>query len=107
MTSYIETLRDYSAFNIAEDQLARAVNAGMESMWRQALDRGYITVADLEREWVVTPDDRLCAICAPMAGERASLLGSWTLKSGIQVPTPTDAHPRCRCTQKLVKKKGA
>lgn len=53
---------------------------------------------DVKRvRWVVTHDERLCSVCAPLDGKTA-LIGEGF--DGIDAPP---AHPRCRCTLEPVK----
>lgn len=84
------------AETIARTETMRASNRGQTELWDQATDAGLLT-GDEEKEWIVTPDDRLCAVCEPMDGETVPLTGRFTLNTGERVDEPP-AHPNCRCT---------
>lgn len=83
------------AENIARTETMRASNQGQLEAWDQATEAGVLT-GDEKKEWIVTPDDRLCPICEPMEGELAPLDGTFDV-DGTRVDGPP-AHPRCRCT---------
>jgi hypothetical protein len=82
------------AETIARTETMTILNAGVELAWDQGMDQGYFDGIDMERVWIVTPDERLCPICEPM--------------TNVSVPYGEDfpidgppAHPRCRCTEGL------
>lgn len=98
VSGYTERLLRERAQNIARTELLTASNQGQRELWRQAeadgsLDGGW------EREWVVTKDDRLCPVCAVMAGKRAPLGGQYPGGSG-----GPPLHPSCRCAERLVRR---
>jgi SPP1 gp7 family putative phage head morphogenesis protein len=86
---------DERAENIARTETMRASNEGQLEAWDQATDAGLLTGTE-EKEWIVTPDDRLCPICEPMEGETAALNEDFDV-DGDKIDAPP-AHPRCRCT---------
>lgn len=87
---------------IARTEALTAANQGQMESWRQALEAGYID-PDQRREWLVTPDERLCAICAPVPGRGPVLLTeAFILGDGSTLMAPP-AHPQCRCTMRLVR----
>lgn len=80
---------------IARTETMRASNEGQLEAWDQATEAGLLT-GDESKEWIVTPDDRLCPICAPMEGETAGLAEDFDV-DGDKIDGPP-AHPNCRCT---------
>jgi hypothetical protein len=91
----------YRAQVIAEHELNRAGNMGQQMLWNQAEAEGLMPKT-ARREWVVTPDDRLCVLCAPMAGQQVAIGQPYTATTGAMIMTPQDIHVRCRCSQRLV-----
>lgn len=89
---------DARAEVIARTETMAAANAGQQEAWSQAVDSGLLT-GDERQVWIVTPDDRLCAICEPMDGETAPLDGTFDV-DGDDLDGPP-AHPNCRCTVAL------
>jgi hypothetical protein len=84
---------------IARTETMTAANAGQQEAWEQAVADGLLTGQE-NRVWIVTPDDRLCPICAPMEDVEAGMNEEFNV-DGDQVSEPP-AHPRCRCTLGLV-----
>ena len=80
---------------IARTETMRASNEGQQELWNQAVDAGLLTGAEL-REWIVTPDDRLCPICEAMEGQTVGMGEPFDV-DGEDVMVPP-AHPNCRCT---------
>lgn len=79
------------AVTIARTETMGALNAGHVASWRQAMDEGWLPT-DTAKEWMITPDDALCEICAPMDGEVVPLDRAFS--NGLDSPP---AHPNCRC----------
>lgn len=86
---------DDRAERIARTETMRASNEGLLESWRQALDEELIE-GDLKKEWITTPDDRLCPVCEPLDGEQVGV--DETFSVGVVTPP---AHPNCRCTMGL------
>lgn len=86
---------DARAEVIARTETMRASNEGQIQLWDQATEAGLLT-GDEKKEWIVTPDDRLCPICEPLDGVQVERDGSFDTDAG-RVDNPP-AHPRCRCT---------
>lgn len=84
---------------IADNELVHAGNKGQEVLWEQAQAKGAIP-SDAKREWIVTPDDRLCVLCSPMAGVRTGV--NQPYPSEPPVFTPSDIHVKCRCSERLI-----
>jgi hypothetical protein len=84
---------------IARTETLWAANEGQRMLWEQAQDAGVVPVT-AQREFVVTPDDRLCAVCEPLDGKQYGIDEQITTELGA-VPSPP-IHPNCRCTMSLV-----
>jgi len=97
---YRNKLLRWRASTIALSEGHRAANEGYREANRGAVKRGILSPDDWEREWLVTPDERLCPLCRPMSGKRAELPNG-QFEGGGDGPT---LHPRCRCTEILVKR---
>ena len=79
------------ASTIARTETMNALNAGQDAAWKQQQKKGLLG-KNAQKEWIVTPDDRLCQICAPLDGETVPIAKNFS----VGVPNPP-AHPRCRC----------
>ena len=67
----------------------------------EAKDAGYLNPNKVNRQWLVTDDDRLDVnICEPMDGQEVGLEESFRTGDGRSVMHPT-AHPDCRCSMRL------
>jgi SPP1 gp7 family putative phage head morphogenesis protein len=86
---------DERAEMVARTESMRAANEGQMQAWDQATEAGVLT-GDEKKEWIVTPDDRLCPICEPLDGEQTGLDDTFKV-DGDEIDGPP-AHPRCRCT---------
>jgi hypothetical protein len=95
----------YRAQVIADNELTHAGNAGQRKLWDQAVGEGLIDTGTM-RQWIVTPDDRLCVLCAPM-GEPVPGISIVPMNQPYQTPTgavfiPSEIHIRCRCTERIL-----
>lgn len=91
---YTQALLRQRAEMIARTEVIRASTDGKIAAWQQAQARGELG-ADLRKTWIVTPDDKLCPICAPLDGKQAPVAGTFATDVGdVQGPP---AHPNCRC----------
>lgn len=86
---------------IARHELLQASNRGQSLLWSESTSAGLIPDTT-KRKWIITPDDRLCPICAQMTGDRAvtGLTESWSTPNG-SVDIPQQIHIMCRCAQGL------
>jgi hypothetical protein len=85
---------DARADVIARTETMRASNEGQLQAWDQATDAGLLT-GDEFKEWITTPDDRLCPVCEPMDGVKVGLDENFDV-DGDKIDGPP-AHPNCRC----------
>lgn len=87
---YSEKLLRVRAESIARTEIMDALNEGAQESMRQAQQEGLLGES-AKKEWLVTPDDLLCPICAPMEGKQVPI------DEDFPVEGPP-AHPNCRCT---------
>lgn len=97
---YAERLRGQRAQVVARTEILGAANDGRLAQWRSLQARGLLPDA-MEREWVTTPDDRLCPECEGMDGARAAIDEPFSTPDGDLDAPPL--HPNCRCTVRLAK----
>jgi SPP1 gp7 family putative phage head morphogenesis protein len=83
------------AETIARTEVMSAANEGQLEAWDQAKEDGLLTGAE-QKEWIVTPDDRLCPVCEPMDGETVPIDEDFDVDGDLLDGPP--AHPNCRCT---------
>lgn len=103
--AYRAFLIRWRAETIARTETIRAANMGQQFVWREAARQGLFNPSLSQRVWIVTPDDRLCPFCAPMADQlvgfeddfrSGEIVTSRGVRSLGSVLTPP-LHPRCRC----------
>lgn len=97
--------------SIARTETIAAVNAAQQETMIQGINDGLIDTTLTKKIWVVTPDDRLCPFCEPMAGQVIEITGSFEsgekeledgeTRSFGNVGHPP-LHPLCRCSVGLV-----
>jgi len=97
---YSRRLLNQRALMIARTETMTAANEGQRQLWAQAQRQGLLA-EDRLKEWIVTPDDRLCPICAPLQGETAPV-GEPFPTTGKQAPP---AHVMCRCAMGISAKR--
>lgn len=100
---YAVKLLNDRAENIARTETITAANEGQSSAWVQAVRDRLLYPDMVERVWIVTPDDRLCPICADLEGATAPIGGEFQSPDLGPLPGPP-AHPQCRCAQGLQRK---
>ncbi len=101
----LKRMREYSgrllrqrARMIARTETIGASNEGQRLLWKQAVGRGLLN-EDMGREWITTPDERLCYICESLHGEVVGLDEPFSV--GVIGPP---AHVGCRCCTGLTRK---
>lgn len=85
---YALRLRRYRARIIARTETLAASNAGQREIWNQAGERGFLDLAESQRKWIITPDDRLCFPAGTMVATDAGEQPIETLAVGHMVMTP-------------------
>lgn len=98
---YARRLHRGRVLNIARTETIDSASEGQRQLWLQAREQGLLTGTE-KREWIVTPDDRLCPICRRMAGQVRGLEEPFDTGVFGRVMGPT-AHPQCRCATGLVR----
>jgi len=96
---YAQRLLNLRARAIARTETIAASNEGQRQLWLQAQRRGLLS-ANEAKQWIVTPDDRLCPICEAINGEVQYIDQPFSV--GVMGPP---AHALCRCTVGLSRKK--
>jgi len=102
--AYYQRQLRFRATMIARTETITAANAGQRELWKQAAEQGLLDPISTRKQWVVTPDSRLCPICRPipkMNPKGVSLDGTYKTPKGAMVG-PT-AHVMCRCAEKILK----
>jgi hypothetical protein len=98
---YARALERKRSIMIARTETLNASNGGQQTLWLEAKDAGYLDPNIVNRQWLVTDDDRLDVdICEPMDGQEVGLEESFRTGDGRSVMHPT-AHPDCRCSMRL------
>lgn len=93
---YADRLLRQRSIAIARTETLAASNEGQRQIWAKAQASGVISDT-VEREWIVTPDDRACPVCTAADGQRRRLDEPFIV-GGFTVMNPP-AHPLCRCAQ--------
>jgi hypothetical protein len=75
---------------IARTETLWAANEGQRALWEQGVDAGVISPS-AQREYITTPDDRLCPICEPLDGKLYGIDESITTDLGTVDSPPI--HP--------------
>lgn len=95
---YAEGLVKYRAEMIARTETLTAANSGQTAMWDEAARQGYLVKSQTWKEWLVTPDDRLCPYCESLDGQRVLLDDQFQDDEGQFEPVDNPPlHPACRC----------
>lgn len=97
--AYRERLLKARAENISRTETIAATTQGQKEYWNQLAEDDIIDRDTAEKEWVVTPDDRLCPICEALAGQTVGIDEQFEVDGEYIDGSP--AHPGCRCTQAL------
>ena len=99
--AYSQKQLKHRAEMIARTESMTANNRGQLEVVNQNADAGLFDRDAAMKEWIVTPYDRICPICKPMAGKKVKLDDNFSLRNGESVPHPP-AHPGCNCGWALV-----
>lgn len=100
VASYAERLLKLRAETISRTETINAVNRGQASYWEQLMGAGLVERGKAMKQWVVTPDDRLCQICADLSGVAVGINDKFTSAHGSVDGPPL--HPNCRCAVNLL-----
>lgn len=103
VTKYRDRLVRERALTLVRTETMAASNNGQQVLWNKAVDQGLLKETTTRKKFIVTPDDRLCPICKPMAGQLRRLDESFVSPyNGATVRTPP-VHFKCRCAMGLVR----
>lgn len=99
--AYRDNYLDYRAETIAETESTRAVNAGLQDAYAQAIDRGALPADAVKQYWLL--GDKPCPVCEsiPPANEDGRAVG----EAFDSIDGPQDAppvHPNCNCDLEFV-----
>lgn len=109
LAGFADRMLRQRAMTIARTETIRAANRGQQETWAQMARAHLIDTSRLRQEWITTPDDRLCDLCAPMDGKTVSLGSQFESTERGVLPSERQAfagetvdcpplHPNCRCT---------
>lgn len=97
---YAKRLKQQRALLVARTETLTASNRGQKELWLQAQDSGQLP-DDIEREWIVTPDERLRPKHALLAGQRRKVNEPFQTAEGEEIEPGEE--PACRCVAGLVR----
>ncbi len=101
---YADRALQHRAEVIARTESARAAVKGQQLLWHDQIDRGLLDADRVRQVWLVTPDERLCPMCASIPGSR----NQPAVGDDFYVPYTGDTvsgpplHPQCRCDVALL-----
>jgi len=100
---YSERLIAARAETIARTETLAAINHGVHESWRQSVAEGDLPKT-ARRMWILTPDERLCPICAEIPGLNPDGVGMEEAFDTPEGPVmdPPAPHPNCRCSVGLI-----
>jgi hypothetical protein len=84
------------ALNAEHQKMMSAANARQLAEWRKAVARGWLSGTE-KRQWIGTPDARICPVCKALDGETVTLDAPFS--NGKMRPPGCRS---CRCTMGLV-----
>jgi|SRR5579862_3995623 len=98
VTRYTARLLTQRATTIARTETIDALTSGQRTSWTVAQQQGVLSPT-AKKEWIVTPDDRLCPLCKQMTGKAVLIAENFLTPLGPK-PGPT-MHANCRCALAL------
>ena len=99
---YAKRQLTYRSRVIAQNELQEAVNAGQRETWEQAKEQGVVNAAETRKQWIVTPDDRLCEICEPMDAVEVGLDEQFYVPGTDEYIDGPPSHINCRCALTMI-----
>ena len=97
--AYRRKLTAFRAETFARTSAMAAANEASGVGWKEAVRQGVVPANEVRRYWVVSADERLCQVCAPVPGLNENGVGLddlFTTPNGPALHPPI--HPNCRCT---------
>jgi hypothetical protein len=100
VAAYQRKYLKFRAETIARTESIRALAAGANEAWRQAIASGQINGNLVRKIWRVSPDERLCKICKdiPAMNPRRGVRIDAPFKTTLGPMFLPPAHPNCRCS---------
>lgn len=101
--AYVSRLRMHRAMVIARYEVAKALADAQRLLWAQQQQDGDVSRYAV-RVWRLHKDERLCKVCRPLNGRRASIRSNnegYFIKGLGRVEGPP-IHPQCRCYEELI-----
>lgn len=96
--AYARKYLKYRSENIARTESMRSLNFGVQESWRQAIQTGVVKESAVRRKWSLSPDERLCADCAPIPEmNKAGVTFGMPFATPIGPLMLPPVHPSCRC----------
>ena len=101
---YIDRMLRHRAETIAKTETLRTAVEGKRAAWRQLVEAGEARESEIRRFWLTAGDELVCEVCSAIPGMN---------QMGVMMDEPYStpkgpmmgplAHPRCRCTERIVK----
>lgn len=85
---------------IARTEIIDALTTGQQAIWTEAQRNGQLPSTAMMK-WIITPDDRLCPLCAQMVGPRALAPVGGLFNTPLGPKRGPTMHPHCRCAVAL------
>jgi hypothetical protein len=102
VNGYADRLLAHRANVIARTETIWAANKGQQILWDEGQEQGLISPT-AKRQWITTPDDRLCPICKPIPSNNpGGVAVSESFQTSIGSREHPPAHPMCRCAMRLI-----
>lgn len=101
---YADNYLDYRAETIANSESTRAVNAGLQDAYSQAIDRGVFPSDAVRQFWKIDLDEKTCPVCLSIPDMNPDGVAMDESFDSIDGPidAPPDPHPSCRCELSIV-----
>lgn len=99
---YGERYLKYRSEVIGRTEALRAVHAGTEEVYRQAIDEGVVEPAQLRRKWVTAKDERVRHTHSLLNGQERGIDEVWESGGGVlrypgDPSAPASETVQCRC----------
>lgn len=101
---YLSNYLDFRAETIARTEATRAVSAGLQDSYAQAIDRGVFPSDAVTQFWQIAGDELTCEICQSCADMNEDGVAIGEPFDSIDGPqdAPPDPHPSCKCSIEIV-----
>ena len=101
MVRQIQTALEARAEVLGQTIGREAISTGQQALFETAQRQGLLDEEKQKREWVTRHDEKVCPICDSVDGVVADIDQSFEAEDGSILFQPP-AHPRCRCSIRLV-----